>query len=210
MDTKNIIQDILIEMDNMFHNAVGPRSRREYMESIGVKGRDWHFGLSANKIIKEKIPANVMGCTGRAKLFCELAKRNNRIKNKVFVVCTVKYDDWKAFKNGEKASIANGHQINAVEIDGVLRVFDAGYKKLKFINTGLAPGSFINPDYMVTAVVPAKDFEKVDTHKKLQDLYTNDAIKPQLFLRGTKILRKKIGILREKKKIQIMAKNCEL
>ena len=66
------IKSIMAQMHNIFHDAVGPRSRSDYMKSQGVSGRDWHFGLSAEDIIKDKIPANVIGCTGRAKLFCYL------------------------------------------------------------------------------------------------------------------------------------------
>ena len=130
------------------------------------------------QIIEQKIPANVIGCTGIAKLFCYLANRANIT---AFVVCTAKYDDWAAVKNGEN-KIINGHQINAVEIDGKLMVFDAGRKHLHFIDTDLTPGSFIdamdngNLDYMITAVVPGKDFLQMDTYQKLRNLYTSGDI----------------------------------
>lgn len=216
-DTEIKIQETLDEMQQMFKVAIGPRNRREYMNSIGVSGRDWHFGLTPEEqIIKNKIPANVIGCTGRAKLFCELAKRKG-IKS--YVVCTALYDDWKAVKQGEDKTI-NGHQINAVEIDGKMMVFDAGRKHLKFINTDLKPGSFIDAmdsgklDYMISAIVPGDEFQHVDTYKKLRNLYTsgdiaNDhfTIKPKLFQRATKRVYNNIL---QKIKIRHMAQQTEI
>ena len=67
------IQKILDKLHEILDSAVGPDNRREYMRKIGVTGRDWHFALTADEIIKNKIPKNVMGCTGCAKLFCKLA-----------------------------------------------------------------------------------------------------------------------------------------
>ena len=189
------------QMQEMFQNAVGPRNRREYMERHEVAGLDWRFGLTPEQIIEQKIPANVIGCTGRAKLFCKLAQERGL---KVFVVCTAKYDDWAAVKKGENKTI-NGHQINAVEINGKLMVFDAGRRKLKFIDTNLKPGIFIdamdngNLDYMVSVVVPGDTFQHVNTHQKLRNLYTSGdmnnekfTIKPKLFWRATRMIGKKI------------------
>ena len=196
------IQEIMNQMQEMFQNAVGPRNRREYTEYHGITGLDWHFGLTPKQIIEQKIPANVIGCTGIAKLFCYLA---NRAHIKAFVVCTAKYDDWATVKNGENKTI-NGHQINAVEIDGKLMVFDAGRKHLHFIDTDLTPGSFIdargsgNLDYMITAVVPGKDFLQMNTYQKLRNLYTSGdmnkntfSIRPKHFLRAIKCIQGKFA-----------------
>ena len=49
------IKSIMSQMHTMFHDAVGPRSRPDYMKERGVSGRDWHFRLSADDIIKDKI-----------------------------------------------------------------------------------------------------------------------------------------------------------
>ncbi len=169
------IKCIIAQMHSMFHDAVGPRSRSDYMKSHGVSGRNWHFGLSAADIIKDKIPANVIGCTGRAKLFCYLAAQKGI---KAHVVCTAKYDDWKATHDG-KANHMNGHQIIAVEIDGKMRVFDPGRKNLVFIDTELKSGEFIDAigsgkkDYIVTAVVPGDEFAKMNTYQQLSNLYSS-------------------------------------
>jgi len=198
------IKSIIAQMHTMFHDAVGPRSRPDYMKEHGVSGRDWHFGLSADDIIKDKIPANVIGCTGRAKIFCKLAAEKG-IKS--FVVCTAKYDDWKATHDG-KANHMNGHQITAIEIDGKMRVFDPGRKDLAFIDTELKSGEFIDAigsgkkDYIVTAVVPGDEFAKMNTYQQLSNLYSSGdmnnsafTIKPQkanIFNNGRKLIADKI------------------
>ena len=131
-DTEIKIQEILDEMQQMFKTAIGPRNRREYMNSIGVSGRDWQVSLTPEQIISNKIPAQVIGCTGIAKLFCKLATDRELT---VFVVCTAKFDDWMAAKQDNNKTINKGHQLNAVEIDGILRVFDAGRRRVHFIDT---------------------------------------------------------------------------
>jgi hypothetical protein len=197
------IKSIMAQMHSIFHDAIGPRSRTDYMTEHGVSGIDWHFGLSAEDIIKDKIPAKVIGCTGRAKLFCYLAAQKGI---KAHVVCTAKYDDWKATHDG-KANVINGHQIIAVEIDGKMRVFDPGLKDLAFIDTELKSGEFIDAigsgkkDYIVTAVVPGDKFAKLNTYQQLSNLYSSGdmnnsafTIKPQkanIFNNGRKLITNK-------------------
>ena len=135
----------------------------------------WSATCAFNATSKEKIPANVVGCTGRAKLFCKLAAEQG-IKS--FVVCTAKYNDWQATHDG-KANHMNGHQIIAVEIDGKMRVFDPGRKNLVFIDTDLKSGEFIDAidsgkkEYIVTAVVPGDEFAKMKTYQQLMNLYSS-------------------------------------
>ena len=202
------IKSILAEMHAMFRDAVGPKKRDDYMKSRGVSGRNWHFGLSAEDIIKDKIPANVIGCTGRAKLFCKLAADKGI---KAYVVCTAKYDDWKSTHDG-KANHMNGHQIIAVEIDGKMRVFDPGRKDLVFIDTDLKSGEFIDAidsgkkEYIVSAVVPGDEFAQMNTYQQLSNLYSSGdvnnsdfTIKPQkanIFNNGRKLVVNRItGII---------------
>ena len=199
------IQSIIADMHAMFNAAEGPRTRQEYMREHGVSGRNWHFGLSAEDIIENKIPANVIGCTGRAKLFCYLAAQKGI---KASVVCTAKYDDWKAVRDGKKDSIMSGHQIIAVKIGDKLRVFDPGRKDLVFIDTKLKSGEFIDAigvgkrEYIVTAVVPGDKFEEMNTYQKLSNLYTSGDMNnpeftirprtPESFNRAEKSLRGRI------------------
>ena len=67
------IQSLLDKMHTMFNGAVGPNNRAEYMRQHNVSGIDWHFSLSADDIINQKIPRMVAGCTGIAKVFCKYA-----------------------------------------------------------------------------------------------------------------------------------------
>ena len=62
------IQSILDKMHAMFNGAAGPNNRAEYMRQHNVSGTDWHFSLSADDIINQKIPRAVVGCTGIAKV----------------------------------------------------------------------------------------------------------------------------------------------
>jgi len=173
---EQVIQEILDDIQKILAASEGPNNRREYMDSIGVSGRDWHFALTPEQIIKNKIPARVIGCTGIAKLFCKLAQER---RLKFFVICTARFDDWMAAKQDNTRTINNGHQLNAIEIDGVLRVFDAGCRRVHFIDTSLKPGSFIDAlqkgalDYILTAVLPGDEFLRMDTYKKLSNLYAS-------------------------------------
>ena len=176
MNTEQTIQEILNEIQKILAESVGSNDRREYMQSIGVHGRDWHFGLNAEQIIENKIPPRVIGCTGIAKLFCKLAADRGI---HAFVICTARFDDWMAARADSTKTISNGHQLNAIEIDGKLRVFDAGRRRVHFIETTLTPGSFIDalqhgtPDYILTAVISGDEFSRMDTYQKLSNLYTS-------------------------------------
>lgn len=170
------IQSILDRMHEILHNAVGPRSRREYMESIGVGGRDWHFSLTADDIIKDKIPANVMGCTGRAKLFCKLAADAGL---PCFAVCTAYEPDWNDARGGKEHTIS-GHQVIAVEIDGKLCMFDPGKPKLAFIDTDVVVGNLVDfgfrdmpGRYLITAIMSPKEYAKTNTYQKLRNIYAS-------------------------------------
>ena len=183
---EKIIQSILTEMNTIFHTAVGVRSRPEYLAEYKKTHPDIkdHFGLSVKQIIQDKIPVQVIGCTGVAKLFCELAAKQGI---KAFVVCTAKYDDWQATKNSGQKKMINGHQINAVEIDGHLCVFDATKPNLKFIGTDLIIGDFIDAtgkgkaDYMITAIVAGAEFQTVTNYQKLFNLYASGDINKSEF-----------------------------
>ena len=170
------IKSILAEMQKIFRGAVGPHNRQDYMEYIDVSGNDWHFGLSADYIIKNKIPKPVIGCTGCAKLFCHLAAERG-IKS--FVVCCAEYDSWASVRQNKNNHHINGHQIVAVKINGKLCVFDPGHKDLVFIDTKLQQGEFIDAlrdgkkDFIVTAVVPDNEFARIDRYRKLHNLYVS-------------------------------------
>ena len=188
------IKKILTKMDGMFRHAIGPGDRREYMMKKGITDRDWHFSLTADDIIKNKIPANVMGCTGRAKLFCKLAAD---VGLPCFAICTAYEPDWNDVRGGNEHTIG-GHQVIAVKIDGQLRMFDPGKSRLEFINTDVVVGNLVDfgfrnmpGRYLITAIMSPDEYAKIDTYQKLRNVYASgDMNNPEFVIANQKKYRK--------------------
>ena len=147
-DTEKIqkIKKILCKINTAFHNAepnIGslkiegndfqwernehssdPISRKEYINSHPEiqNALDFSFSLSADDIIAQKIPMQVMGCTGVAKLFSKYAEEE---KLNCFAVYSAKIEDLEKKKKGEK-DVVSGHQIIAVQFSDGVRLFDPG------------------------------------------------------------------------------------
>ena len=180
MTQDELIQSLLDKMHAMFDKAIGPNNRSEYMQQHNVSGIDWHFSLSADDIIKQKIPRAVAGCTGKAKVFSKLATEAGL---KHVVLTTARMADLNAAeqdrKSGKKERIISGHQIIAVyDEKGNLRAFDPGLKELKYIKSDIQVGNIINfhfggevVPHRITAILAPQKFAKVNTYKKLRDLY---------------------------------------
>ena len=149
-DTEKIqkIKKILCKINTAFHNAepnIGslkiegndfqwernenssaPISRREYINSHPEiqDALDFSFSLSADDIIARKIPMQVMGCTGVAKLFAKYAEEE---KLNCFAVFTAKMVDLEE-KKKDRNAIVSGHQIIAVQFSDGVRMFDPACK----------------------------------------------------------------------------------
>lgn len=175
-----IAEDCHREFRKIFQNAVGPRNLRDYATAKGMtmhKAEDWKFALTAQDIINEHIPANVVGCSGRAAVFSKLLQQR-MIPHKV--ILTAVADDLNRartdIQQGKKPNIINGHQIIAVEIDGRLRMFDPGKKKLELIDGDVSVGrqvqyDFSDDNYIITNIMPPKEYETINTPEKLQSAY---------------------------------------
>ena len=82
-------------------------------------------------------------------------------------------------KSGKKERIISGHQIIAVyDENGKLRAFDPGLKELKYIKSDIQVGNIIKfrfggeiIPHTITAILTPQEFAKVNTYKKLRDLY---------------------------------------
>lgn len=180
MKQDELIQSLLDKMHAMFDKAIGPNNRSEYMQQHNVSGIDWHFSLSADDIIKQNIPRAVAGCTGKAKVFSKLATEAGL---KHVVLTTARMADLNAAeqdrKSGKKERIISGHQIIAVyDENGKLRAFDPGRKELRYIKSDIQVGNIINfhfggevVPHRITAILAPQKFAKVNTYKKLRDLY---------------------------------------
>ena len=174
------IQSLLDKMHAMFDKAIGPNNRSEYMRQHNVSGIDWHFSLSAEDIIEQRVPRAVAGCTGKAKVFSKLATEAGL---KHVVLTTARMADLNAAeqdrKSGKKERIISGHQIIAVyDENGKLRAFDPGLKELKYIKSEIQVGNIIKfrfggevVPHRITAILTPQEFAKVNTYKKLRDLY---------------------------------------
>ena len=167
-------------MHAMFNGAVGPNNRAEYMRQHNVSGIDWHFSLSADDIINQKIPRAVAGCTGIAKVFCKYAT-DAGLDCVVLATARIENLDGAAqdIKEGKKERIINGHQIIAVyDENGKLRAFDPGHKELRYIKSEIKAGNIIKfmfngeiVPHRITAILAPQEFAKVNTYEKLRDLY---------------------------------------
>ncbi|HIU65360.1 MAG TPA: hypothetical protein IAC63_01830 [Candidatus Enterousia avicola] len=193
MNQDNLIQSLLDKMHAIFDRAAGPNNRVEYMRQHNVSGIDWHFSLSADDIIKQKIPRAVAGCTGISKVFSKLATEAGL---KHVVLTTARIADLNGAeqdrKDGKKERVINGHQIIAVyDEKGNLRAFDPGRKELGYIKSEIKVGNIggVVP-HRITAILTPQEFSKVNTYKKLRDLYVygSDGKKKQDFLKGKNTL----------------------
>ena len=182
MNQDNLIQSLLDKMHAMFDKAIGPNNRSEYMQQHNVSGIDWHFSLSAEDIIEQRVPRAVAGCTGRSKVFSKLATEAGL---KHVVLTTAREENLKGAeqdrKSGKKERIISGHQIIAVyDENGNLRAFDPGRKELGYIKSEIKVGNIINfhfggevVPHRITAILTPAEYNKIDTYKKLRDVYVN-------------------------------------
>ena len=194
MKQDELIQSLLDKMHAMFDKAIGPNNRSEYMQQHNVSGIDWHFYLSADDIIEQKVPRAVAGCTGISKVFSKLATEAGL---KHVVLTTARMADLNSAeqdrKSGKKERIISGHQIIAVyDENGKLRAFDPGRKELRYIKSEIQVGNIINfhfggevVPHRITAILAPQKFAKVNTYKKLRDLYIYESDnKKQEFEKG--------------------------
>ena len=178
--TMQKLEETHAEFHKIFQNAVGPRNLRDYAAAKGMtmhKAEDWKFSLTANDIINEKLPANVVGCSGRAAVFSHLLQQK-LVPHKIILTAVVNdlnraYND---VQQGNKPSLINGHQIIAIEIDGHLRMFDPGDKKLALIDGDVFVGrnfkyNFSDDNYVITNIMSPREYEMIDTPGKLQSTY---------------------------------------
>ena len=129
---------------------------------------DNRFALTSNEIIKKKIPLNVLGCTGTAKLFVHYA---NEVDLKCEVVFTANKNDLKK-RLKDTISRINGHQLISVKLeDGKEFIFDPRESELKQIN--LDSFFHANIPHIFTGKIAGKDIEHVNSVEKIEEIYLN-------------------------------------
>lgn len=169
-------------MHHILSNAVGPNNRREYMRTNNIRNNiNWSFSLGASDIINGRIPSNVIGCTGRAKLFCHLAHQRG-IKCNVVAMASIKdwrreYDAANGVTPNNSSIVINGHQIILVDMPNGQRMFDPERRRLKFLNFIPRIGGIVDigapQEFIIRAIVPADKFISLSSYWELDDMYRN-------------------------------------
>lgn len=184
------IQEVLKKVDQTFKNSISPGiSRQDYIKEHNIKtGINYSFSLSADDIIKNKIPRKVVGCTGVAKVFSKFSKDMGL---ESYVVSTARLEDWKQAKiydkKHEKRNIINGHQIIGVKFSDGIKVFDPARSKLTFIKGDIVIGGIIKsignegPDYLISAISTPDNFAQVISYQNIANIYTSGNINDDSF-----------------------------
>ena len=140
----------------------GNLNRQEYRQKYNLE-KNFNFKLTAKDIIDNKVPVQVIGCTGLAKLFSYYA---NEVKLDCEVVFTANENDLK-----NNSSQINGHQLISVKLEnGKDVVFDPQESELKEIDLT----NFYHADihHIFVAKQSGKDIEeKVNSYEALEKIY---------------------------------------
>lgn len=172
---------VLEKIDAFFHglepslkNAI---SRDDYFaQHPEIKDQvNYNFSLSADDIIKQQIPYNAAGCTGRAKLFSKYAKE---VGLKDFsIVATVKQDDIKS-KNSDQ--MIDGHQIIAIKLSDGLHMIDPGigktYEKAKVdgicrVGENIDATGNNHKDHVISAILDPEEYDSIKTYEQMKNIY---------------------------------------
>lgn len=150
------------------------------------------LSFTGKEIDELRIPAYVVGCSGRAKLFAYYAQKEGL--NNIFIVPTVKISDI-----GKKNM--NGHQIIAVEMsDGHLQLVNPNKRSFSQgrINEKFELGKDIDalnrgePEFRITVEKPLtpKEHDEIDSPEKLQAVYS---MKKYKFDSASKQIKKELA-----------------
>ena len=179
---ESLVQQILDEMHNILSNALGPNNRREYMRANNIRGDiNWSFSLSPTDIIRNRIPSNVIGCTGCAKLFCFLAQQYG-IKCNVVAMASI--PDWRrehfatqGVTPDNSDIVINGHQIISVDFADGPRMFEPARRRFVPLTVPPRIGGIVDigtpQEYIIRAIVPGDKFIKLSSYWELDNLYRN-------------------------------------
>ncbi|MBP3340780.1 MAG: hypothetical protein J6L47_03910 [Alphaproteobacteria bacterium] len=163
---------VFMEFHNMARHSVGPKTLHEYAAANNMTmdmAEKWKFALRAQDIIEQKLHPNIVGCTGRARVFSHLLS-NKGIEHKVIltaIVSDLQHSDTKRI---------DGHQIIAVNIDGKMRMFDPAEKELNLIEGDVFIGRhfrypFSDQEYVITNIMSSTEYDKIKSLPDLQNAY---------------------------------------
>ena len=178
------LQGILLNFHKMAGAAIGEKNLSNLAKQKGItmeEAEQWKFALRAQDIIEQRLHPNLVGCTGRARVFSSLAKKQN-IEHKV--ILTAVSDELHRAHNsvvqGGQPNLINGHQVIAANIDGAFRMFDPAERTLKAIEGDVFVGrrfkfDFSDQEYVITNIMSNDEYEKIKSLSDLQDSYMKGA-----------------------------------
>ncbi len=187
---KDIIEKVNIvleKIDKFFHdiepslkNAI---SRDKYFEQHPeiTDHVNYNFSLSGDDIINKKIPYNVAGCTGRAKLFSKYAQEIGL--QEFNIVVTAKKDD---IKNKNSGKMIDGHQLVAIKLSDGLHMIDPGtgktYEKAKIdgvckVSENIDAVGSHQKDHVISAILEPDKYDNIKTYEQMKRLYIGGAFK---------------------------------
>ncbi len=196
------VNTALQEIDKFFHD-IEPSlsrgiSRDEYCEQHpGIKDcQNCNFSLSADEIIKHKIPYKVAGCTGRAKLFSKFARDIGLTD--FFVVPAFVTDDI------DKKGQINGHGLIAIQLSYGLflidpmkgrRFEDARIKGKCAIDEKIDASGNGKKDYTIAAILTPEEYDKINSYEKMKKVFLGSKTAKKILLnKATKEVNKKTVI----------------
>lgn len=163
---------VFFEFHNMARQSIGPKTLREYAVAHSISMADaekWKFALRAQDIIDNKIHPNIVGCTGRARVFSHMLSQKG-VEHKIILTAIA-----SDLAHGNTQRI-DGHQIIAVNIDGKMRMFDPAEKELNLIEGDVFIGRhfkfpFSNREYVITNIMSSAEYDKIKSLPDLQNAY---------------------------------------
>ena len=178
------LQGIILNLHKMAGAAIGAKNLSDYASQKGITmeaAEQWKFALRAQDIIEQRLHPNLVGCTGVARVFSYLAKKQN-IEHKVILtaVSDELYGAHNSVAHGGQPNLINGHQVIAANIDGDLRMFDPAKRTLKAIDGDVFIGrrfkfDFSDREYVITNIMSNDEYEKIKSLSDLQDSYMKGA-----------------------------------
>lgn len=167
MNTIQKVNEVLLKIKK-FKDIVkklpdGNLNRLEYKNKYHLED-GFNFTLTAKDIIKNKIPLQVIGCTGLAKLFVYYSQEIGLDCDIIFTA------NKKDLEN--KRKIINGHQLISVKLKNTDEIiFDPQNSCLKKIE--LNNYMHNNALHIFTGRLSGKYIELVNSYKILEDIYIN-------------------------------------
>ncbi|MBP3544934.1 MAG: hypothetical protein J6J82_01340 [Alphaproteobacteria bacterium] len=181
---KEIIEkvNIVLEKIDTFFHGLEPSlksaiSRDKYFEQHPeiTDHKNFNFSLSGDDIINKKIPYNVAGCTGRAKLFSKYAQEIGL--QEFNIVATAKKE---GIKNKNSGKMIDGHQLVVIKLSDGLHMIDPGkgktYEKAQIdgickVGENIDAVGHNQKDYVISAILKPSEYDNIKTYQQMANLY---------------------------------------